>query len=153
MHCKGGEGWRHKETAGAEERVVAGDVGVKVDNDSQREGEHTVIRSEPGAGEVDRADQGQGTGYDRDKRDVRGHQAKVHGGFINFATAHWEGGVGSDIAIWSVLTEISGCSRPVVLEWADWAPVASGDVCHLTSEKARAAGEVGAEVEVDGAAL
>lgn len=59
----------------------------------------------------------------------------------------------SDIAIWSVLTEMSGCSRPVVLEWADWASVASGDVRHLTSEKARAAGEVGAEVEVNRAAL
>ena len=59
----------------------------------------------------------------------------------------------SDIAIWTILTEISGCSRPVVLEWADWAPVASGNVCHLTSEKAGAASEVGAEVEVDCAAL
>jgi hypothetical protein len=61
--------------------------------------------------------------------------------------------VRSDIAIWSVLTEISGCSRPVVLQRTNWASVASGDVRHLTSEKARAASEVGAEVEVDGVAL
>jgi hypothetical protein len=40
-----------------------------------------------------------------------------------------------------------------VLQRTNWASVASGDVCHLTSEKARAAGEVGAEVEVDGVAL
>lgn len=73
VHGESGEGRRHEEAACAEERVVAGDVSVKVDDDSKREGEHTVIRGEPEAGEIDRAHQGQGTADDGDERDVRGH--------------------------------------------------------------------------------
>ena len=47
VHRKGGEGWRHEEAAGAEERVVAGDVSVKVDDDSQCEGKQSIIRAMP----------------------------------------------------------------------------------------------------------